>query len=77
MKIGFLFAGQGAQHPGMGADLYDAFGAFRQVFDSVKTEFDLKEVCFRGPEEVLNETQYTQPCPANKNPIFMPAPPAL
>lgn len=62
MKIGFLFAGQGAQHPGMGADLYGAFGAFRQVFDNVQTDFDLKEVCFRGPEEVLNETQYTQPC---------------
>ena len=31
MKIGFLYAGQGAQHVGMGKDLYEAYPEFREV----------------------------------------------
>ena len=62
MNLGFLFAGQGSQHPGMGADLYEAFPAFRKVFDEARLDFDLKEVCFRDEAGVLNETRYTQPC---------------
>ena len=34
MKLGFLYAGQGSQHPGMGADLYEAHPAFRAVLDA-------------------------------------------
>ena len=33
LKLGFLYAGQGSQHPGMGADLYEVFPAFRRVFE--------------------------------------------
>ena len=33
MKLGFLYAGQGSQHAGMGADLYEAYPAFRAVYD--------------------------------------------
>lgn len=62
MKLGFLYAGQGSQHPGMGADLYEAFPAFRAVFDSAPVDFDLKQTCFADPDEVLNQTRYTQPC---------------
>ena len=64
MKLGFLYAGQGSQHPGMGKDLYEAYPAFREVFDSVQTElaFDLKATCFEDPDGVLNQTRYTQPC---------------
>ena len=64
MKLGFLYAGQGSQHPGMGADLYEAFPAFREVFDAARAEldFDLKTTCFQDPEGVLNQTRYTQPC---------------
>ena len=62
MKIGFLYAGQGSQHPGMGADLYETYPAFRQVLDGAEVDFDLKEVSFRDPVGVLNETRYTQPC---------------
>ena len=60
MKLGFLYAGQGSQSPGMGKDLYEAYPAFRAVFDGVELDFDLKRACFEG--ENLNETQYTQPC---------------
>ena len=62
MKLGFLYAGQGSQAVGMGKDLYEAYPAFRQVLDSAAPGFDVKEVSFEGPAEVLNETKYTQPC---------------
>ncbi len=64
MKIGFLYAGQGAQYVGMGKDLYDTYPTFKAVMDqaSENVGFDVKSICFDGPDEKLNETQYTQPC---------------
>lgn len=62
MKLGFLYAGQGSQHPGMGADLYRTFDAFRAVLDSAEVDFDLKKVSFEDPDGILNQTRYTQPC---------------
>ena len=64
MKLGFLYAGQGSQHPGMGADLYEAYPAFRAVIDQAaeRVDFDLKEVSFTDAGGVLNQTRYTQPC---------------
>ena len=62
MKLGFLYAGQGSQHPGMGADLYETYPVFRAVLDSAEVDFDLKEVCFADSNGVLNQTRYTQPC---------------
>ena len=62
MKLAFLYAGQGAQHVGMGRDLYEIYPAFRQVLDSAPVDFDLKTLCFDGPEDQLNDTRYTQPC---------------
>lgn len=62
MKLGFLYAGQGSQHPGMGTGLYGAFPAFRAVLDSAEVDFDLKEVSFTDAGGVLNQTRYTQPC---------------
>lgn len=62
MKLAFLFAGQGSQHPGMGRDLYESNEAFRNAFDSAELDFDLKSVCFDDPDGVLNLTAYTQPC---------------
>ncbi|SEG02193.1 [acyl-carrier-protein] S-malonyltransferase [Eubacterium ruminantium] len=62
MKIGFLYAGQGSQAVGMGSDLYEKYPEFKEVLDNVKLPFDVKDICFNGPAEVLNETKYTQPC---------------
>lgn len=62
MKLGFLYAGQGSQHPGMGADLYEAHPAFRVVLDAAGVDFDLKTTMFTDPDGVLNLTEYTQPC---------------
>ena len=64
MKLAFLYAGQGSQHAGMGADLYEQFSAFHRVFEEAAQglAFDLKTVCFKDPDGVINQTQYTQPC---------------
>lgn len=62
MKLGFLYAGQGSQHPGMGADLYRNYPAFRAVLDQAQVDFDIKEISFTDTENKLNLTQYTQPC---------------
>ena len=63
MKLAFLFAGQGSQHAGMGADLYEAYPAFAQVIDAAAghLDFDLKQLMFEDPEGILNQTEYTQP----------------
>ena len=60
MKIGLLFAGQGAQYPGMGKSLYESSQAAAKVFDAAGNQ--IKEWCFNGTKEVLAQTQVTQPC---------------
>lgn len=59
MKLGFLYAGQGSQTPGMGKDFYEAYPQFAQILDNAPVDFDLKACCFDGKD--INETQYTQP----------------
>ena len=60
MKTAFLFSGQGAQYPGMGKDLYENYDSAKAVFDSIDTDFNVKTLCFEGPKEQLDDTQYTQ-----------------
>ena len=62
MSLAFLYAGQGSQHPGMGADLYESYPVFKEILDSAQVDFDLKAVSFTDPDGVLNQTEYTQPC---------------
>ena len=62
MKLAFLYAGQGSQHAGMGQDLYETYPLFRQILDDAPVDFDLKKLCFHGPEDQLSQTRYTQPC---------------
>lgn len=64
MKLAFVYAGQGSQHVGMGKDFYEAFPEFARIFDRAPVDFDLKQLCFEGPEEKLAQTRYTQPCMA-------------
>ena len=62
-KTYILCPGQGAQVVGMGKDFYDASPAARDVFDGANDAlgFDLKSLCFTGPEEELNKTNISQP----------------
>ncbi len=62
MNLAFLYAGQGSQHAGMGQDLYETYPQFRQILDDAPVDFDLKKLCFEGPEDQLSQTRYTQPC---------------
>ncbi len=62
MKIGFLFPGQGSQNIGMGKDIYDEYKEAREIYDKVRniTGIDIAKISFEGPEDILNETKYTQ-----------------
>ncbi len=70
----WLFAGQGAQYPGMGLDLYDKEPVFRQAVDRVADHLleplgvDLRTVIFPPPDietdvasAALRQTSMTQP----------------
>lgn len=62
MKIGFLFPGQGSQSVGMGKDIYEKYEEARNVYDKVRelTGVDIAKISFEGPEDILNQTKYTQ-----------------
>ena len=59
----WLFPGQGAQHVGMGRDLYDAFPEARSVYERADAALDrpLSSIIFDGPEEELLQTVNAQP----------------
>lgn len=64
MKTAFLFAGQGAQHVGMGTDFYEQSVAYKTAVDSIGIDNNIKMIMDEGPEEVLMQTENTQPCMA-------------
>ena len=59
MKIGIVFAGQGAQYSGMGKDRYDSYPQAKEIFDLAGDQ--IKEWCFEGDAETLKQTHVTQP----------------
>ena len=62
-QIAFVFAGQGAQFPGMGQELYETSAAARAVFDLCESlRPGTLSQCFHGPKEELDRTVHTQPC---------------
>ncbi|MDB6072687.1 MAG: malonyl CoA-acyl carrier protein transacylase [Verrucomicrobiaceae bacterium] len=62
-KVVLLFSGQGAQKPGMGKDLAEAFPAVSSLFALAdeKLGFFLSNVMFEGPVEELTRTSRCQP----------------
>ena len=62
-KVAFVFAGQGAQFPGMGQELAQCSPAAAKVFaDLDALRPGTSQQCFSGTEEELKETKNTQPC---------------
>ncbi|MFI9503781.1 SDR family NAD(P)-dependent oxidoreductase [Nocardia sp. NPDC052566] len=71
-RVGFVFAGQGAQRVRMGVELYEAFRVYANAFDAVclevdralagHAEYSLRDVVrgAAGTEGLLDRTMYTQ-----------------
>lgn len=62
-KIGLLFPGQGAQYVGMGLNLFTMYEAAAGIYKSAEgiLGYDIKDICFNGPEEKLKQTEICQP----------------
>ena len=57
-----VFPGQGSQFLEMSKDFYDNFDIARDVFNLVSdtANIDIKNIIFKNPSDLLNQTQYTQ-----------------
>jgi [acyl-carrier-protein] S-malonyltransferase len=62
-KIALLFAGQGAQAVGMGRDLAENYSSVAALYERADEilEYDISDISFDGPEEILTKTMYCQP----------------
>lgn len=61
-KIAYIFPGQGAQYVGMGKDLYNEFASAKHIFEQANQilGFDLKSICFNGPQQTLTKSAFCQ-----------------
>lgn len=60
--VAFLFAGQGAQHPGMAASLLEREPAARETFERLEAlRPGLTDLCLTAGKDELTRTENTQP----------------
>jgi [acyl-carrier-protein] S-malonyltransferase len=62
-RVGFMFAGQGAQAVGMGRDLWEQSPAARAVFERANVVLgrSIADLCFEGPAAALTASVNCQP----------------
>lgn len=61
MSVAVLFPGQGSQHVGMGAELFELRPDLLGEEADEILGWSLREVCLDGPEETLTRTEHAQP----------------
>lgn len=62
-NIGFVFPGQGSQAMGMSDELADKYPLVKATYQEASTVlgYDLWQLVHSGPEQHLNQTEFTQP----------------
>ncbi|MCG7409132.1 ACP S-malonyltransferase [Paenibacillus sp. ACRRX] len=56
----YVFPGQGSQQRGMGEGLFDEYSEMTALADRI-LGYSIKELCVQDPNNLLGQTQYTQP----------------
>jgi [acyl-carrier-protein] S-malonyltransferase len=61
--IAYVFPGQGAQYVGMGRQLAEGYPEAHETFQTASRVLgtDLGRLCWQGPDELLKQTEHTQP----------------
>jgi len=59
----FAFPGQGAQYPGIGQDLFNAYDSVKRTYEEASDAlgYDMATLSFTDPDNQINLTRYTQP----------------
>ena len=58
--LAYVFPGQGSQKLGMGKEFFHEYPEYVEKANAI-IGYSIKDLCLRDPDNLLNQTQYTQP----------------